>query len=34
MNEEKEETIINIEIIVPNLKVHLIPKNVSKMYVI
>lgn len=34
INEEKEKTIINIEIIVPILKVHLIPKIVSKMYII
>ncbi len=34
MNEEKKKTIINIEIILPILKVHIIPKIVSKMYII
>jgi hypothetical protein len=34
MNEGKEKKIINIEIIVPILKVHLIPKIVSNLYII
>lgn len=34
MNEEEKKKKINIEIIVLILKVHLIPKIVSKMYII